>query len=214
MKKLLGILLFIFLFNAELKADHGKNIYCANPNFLSINDYEAKYDFKNHTILNQWKYITVRNHCPSELVEVDDLKGNELLNFFLNINKYDYVEPPKKKSILDDIKLDIKKLLEKDIFKSDKKKIEKCADPKAIDKGAIVMTKEVSGKSIIAFKDDFVGGNPDPLGKHKEEDLKKLNKMELKDKLNEMSGRYEEIWDECEKEFSQTPVKFKEKYLK
>ena len=41
-----------------------------------------------------------------------------------------------------------------------------------------------------------------------------FQKMELKDKLNEMSGRYEEIWDECEKEFSQTPVKFKEKYLK
>ena len=214
MKIRLAIMVLGLLFSGNAYADVKKNTYCANPEFLSINDYESKYDFKNHTILNQWKYIVVRQHCPSELVEVDDLKGKELLNFFVNINKYDYVDLPKKKSILDDIKSGIKNLMETDIFKSDKKKIEKCADPKAIDKGAIVMTKEVSGKNIIVFKDNFVNGNPDPLGKYKEEDLKKLSKMKLKDKLNEMSGRYEEIWDECEKEFSQTPVKFKEKYSK
>ena len=213
MKKILGILLFLFFSNTELKADHGINTYCANPEFLSISDYKLKYDFENHTIGNQWRYIVVRTHCPSELVEVDDLKGSELLNFFKNINKYDYVDLPKKKSILDVIKSNIKDLSETDIFKSDKKKIEKCADPKAIEKGAIVMTK-LSGKSIIAFKDNFANGNPDPLGKNKEKDLKKLNKMDLKDKLTGKSGRYEEIWDECEKEFSQTPVKFKEKYLK
>lgn len=97
---------------------------------------------------------------------------------------------------------------------SDKKKIEKCADPKSIENGAIVAKKEISGKNVLLFKDSFVDGNPDPLGIFKDEDLIALGKMDLKDKLAEKTGRYEEIWDECEKEFSLTPIKFKEKYLK
>lgn len=93
---------------------------------------------------------------------------------------------------------------------SEKKKIEKCADPKAIKEGAVVGVQ--NGKNIILFQQDFEK-DPDPLGLFEKEDLIKLSKMDLKDKISEGSGRYEKIWDSCEREFSQTPVKFKEKYL-
>ena len=92
----------------------------------------------------------------------------------------------------------------------DKKKIDKCADPKAIEEGAKVATK--NGKNIVIFLPD--PENYDPAGIFEEENLEKLNKMNLKEKLAEKSGRYETIWDECEREFSLTPVKFKEKYSK
>ena len=93
---------------------------------------------------------------------------------------------------------------------SDKKKIEKCADPKAINEGAVVAVQ--NGKNIILFQQDFAK-DPDPLGLFEKEDLIKLSKMDLKDKISEESGRYEKIWDSCEREFAQTPIKFKEKYL-
>ena len=93
---------------------------------------------------------------------------------------------------------------------SDKKKIEKCADPRAIKEGALVGVQ--NGKNIILFQQDFAK-DPDPLDLFEKEDLIKLSKMDLKDKISEESGRYEKIWDSCEREFVQTPVKFKEKYL-
>ena len=90
---------------------------------------------------------------------------------------------------------------------SNESKIEKCADPKAMELGGGVATKK--GKKVLVFIPDS-----DPLDLFKEENLKEMNKMSLKDKLAERSGRYDAIWDECEREFSQTPVKFKQKYLK
>ena len=93
---------------------------------------------------------------------------------------------------------------------SDKTKIEKCADPKAIKEGAVVAVK--NNRNIILFQQDFAK-DPDPLDLFEKEDLIKLSKMDLKDKISEKSGRYEKIWDNCEREFTQTPVKFKEKYL-
>ena len=93
---------------------------------------------------------------------------------------------------------------------SNESKIEKCDDPKAMDLGGGVATKK--GEKILVFIEDSKSN--DPLGLFKEENLKEMNKMSLKDKLAERSGRYDAIWDECEREFSQTPVKFKQKYLK
>ena len=90
---------------------------------------------------------------------------------------------------------------------SNESKIEKCADPKAMELGGGVATQK--GKKVLVFIPDS-----DSLGLFEEENLKEMNKMSLKDKLAERSGRYNAIWDECEREFSQTPVKFKQKYLK
>jgi len=91
----------------------------------------------------------------------------------------------------------------------DKKNISKCADPKANKEGAIIAKQ--NGKDILLFQQDFAK-DPDPLGIFEEEHLVKLGKIDLKDKISEKSGRYEKIWDDCEKEFYATPVKFKEKY--
>ena len=92
---------------------------------------------------------------------------------------------------------------------SDKKKIEKCADPKSIKEGAIVMKQ--AGKDVVLFRQDFVQ-DPDPLRIYGKDSLVRMSKMSLKDKIS--NERYESIWDSCEKEFVFTPVKFKEKYLK
>ena len=88
--------------------------------------------------------------------------------------------------------------------------------PAAITTGKILQFKTVQSTTSTSntSSSTFVDGNPDPLGIFKDEDLIALGKMDLKDKLAEMTGRYEEIWDECEKEFSLTPIKFREKYLK
>ena len=90
---------------------------------------------------------------------------------------------------------------------SDKKKIEKCADPQAIKNGAIL-----SDKNAILWKQDFADGKPDPLGYFEKKHLEILAKLDLKEKLK--SKRYEKIWDNCEREFVLTPIKFKEKFLK
>jgi hypothetical protein len=90
-------------------------------------------------------------------------------------------------------------------------KIQKCADPKAYDKGANVGIK--NGKNFMFF----LPPKPlsyDPLGILKEREVEKLNNIPLKEKLDGFQGIYQEIWDDCERESSQTPVKFKEKYLK
>ena len=63
---------------------------------------------------------------------------------------------------------------------SNESKIEKCADPKAMELGGGVATQK--GKKVLVFIPDS-----DPLGLFEEENLKEMNKMSLKDKLAERS---------------------------
>ena len=46
----------------------------------------------------------------------------------------------------------------------------------------------------------------------KDENLKEINNVPLQNKLKNKT--YEKIWDKCETEFHEYPVKFKQKYLK
>ena len=96
---------------------------------------------------------------------------------------------------------------------SEKKKIstiQKCADPNAMEYGALRFDK--NGKPGIGFLSSDAKKSHDPLGLYKDENLKEINNVPLQNKLKNKT--YEKIWDKCETEFHEYPVKFKQKYLK
>ena len=90
------------------------------------------------------------------------------------------------------------------------KKINKCANPKAIQSSGWGLDK--NGNIKVGSLSPKLRKKVDPLELFKEDRLLEFDKLTLETKFADKV--YETIWTECERELSLTPLKFKEKYLK